>query len=261
MKRLLFFILLLAIFTFILIIFQPKSSRENKRSGPTVSKELSTELNELFGKGLVFLNGEEINFSWFTVNSVSRLTLTPNFDEKISSFEFVNENACYFLANGGFYTSDYKPLGLLESEGKILSNFDQSNLRNGVFFVDKFGVAGIVPSVNDPNLELAVQSGPLLLMEGQPAKLLISNDEPRRRVLVSLDQNQKIVFLTAYSADDSFNGPRLKDLPIALKMLSDKYSLNLVSGLNLDGGSASAFYSPQLFLSEIKPVGSFFCVR
>ncbi len=83
----------------------------------------------------------------------------------------------------------------------------------------------------------------------------IQNDELTRRMLVARSGDQWY-FLAITDQDNTFNGPLLSDVP---KILG-KVPIVIDEALNLDGGSASAFYSAHgARLGELTPIGSFFC--
>lgn len=84
-----------------------------------------------------------------------------------------------FASNAGMFEHDYSPKGLYIENGKILSPVDTITKGygnfylqpNGVFYVDSAGQPGILSTVNYQsqklkNIQLATQSGPMLLKDG-----------------------------------------------------------------------------------------------
>lgn len=83
-----------------------------------------------------------------------------------------------FAMNGGMYTEDQGPLGLLIQDGKTIHRLNRDTgygnfyLRpNGVFFVTEKGEVGVCTTQDFPSkkgVRFATQSGPMLLIDGQP---------------------------------------------------------------------------------------------
>lgn len=84
-----------------------------------------------------------------------------------------------FASNAGMFEYDYSPKGLYIENGKILSPVDTISKGygnfylqpNGIFYVDSAGQSGILSTVNFQsqklkNIQLATQSGPMLLKDG-----------------------------------------------------------------------------------------------
>lgn len=96
--------------------------------------------------------------------------------ERLNTWLNAKQEELLFAMNAGMYQSNFEPLGLLVIKGKQLGKL---NLRaakgnfywepNGVFLVDAAG-AQIVESSEYPkfanNVQLATQSGPLLVQNG-----------------------------------------------------------------------------------------------
>lgn len=96
--------------------------------------------------------------------------------ERLNTWLNAKQEELLFAMNAGMYQSNFEPLGLLVIKGKQLGKL---NLRaakgnfywkpNGVFLVDAIG-AQIVESSEYPqvakNVQLATQSGPLLVQNG-----------------------------------------------------------------------------------------------
>jgi len=174
------------------------------------------------------------------------LTLVPNFDKQQTSSRIMEE--CTYGANGGFYTPDNKPIGLFIFDGVLLSPATTNATFNGYFVKTDHFTLTRQPPTN--SAEFAVQSGPYVTAQ---SILKIKNDTFARRVLVGRSGSQWR-FYAITEKDNVFDGPKLSDLPELLA------KLKIDEALNLDGGSASAFYSTSgVRLGELTPIGSFFC--
>jgi len=80
-------------------------------------------------------------------------------------------------------------------------------------------------------------------------------------VISAVTGDNKLIFMVIYDPKSVFLGPELVDLPQIVSLVSAENDLNIADAINLDGGSASAFKSRDFSLSEISPVGSFFCLQ
>ena len=185
------------------------------------------------------------------------LKLIPNFSEKKSTEKTSSENKCTYGVNGGFYKKEGGPLGLFAVNGKIIGKEIESATFNGYFW--KKG-KDMSLDWNKPEgwegTDFILQSGPLMDIN-YLGKGSFVDEEERRRVLVANDKNGKFFFLVLFQKENTFGGPKLVDMAEILRK-SGIADFNLA--LNLDGGSASAFYGENgAKLWELVSVGSFFC--
>lgn len=190
------------------------------------------------------------------------LTLLPNFTAKESAINIVKRNNCNLAINGGFYQKNDTPLGLFITGKDTLGESTESNLVNAFFWQNQNGrFIGRIPPENF-NGDFIFQSGPLFNLPNQnPVNML--NDKPSRRSLVGKDHQNTIYFITMYNPQSLFAGPNLADIPSLLSKPEVQSNVRLTHILNLDGGSASFFYSKdgEITLSELVPIGSLLCVR
>lgn len=181
------------------------------------------------------------------------LTLVPNFDEKKTASQIMEENGCSYGANGGFYTTDYKPIGLFRTQNSQLSQATINTTMNGFFSKNSDSELTISRSAPADYVLFTLQSGPYMT---STSLLSIKNDSYNRRTLVARTQGNTWYFIAIIEKDNSFSGPKLSDVP---KILG-KLPLHIVEALNLDGGSASALYNDKgIRFGELTPIGSFFC--
>lgn len=198
------------------------------------------------------------HYAYVVIDDLSRLKLLPNHDSRISSEAIIQANHCQILVNAGFYDQTDQPLGWLVSQGKTLSKPIPSSLFNG-FLSLAAGQAGISAVMPETKVDFGLQSGPLLILNQKPLLLKIQNDQPRRRVVAALTGSNQLIFLVLAGSDSTYSGPMLADTPALVAKLGKTINQSFVSSLNLDGGSASAFYTGSLYLKEYSYVGSFFC--
>jgi uncharacterized protein YigE (DUF2233 family) len=203
--------------------------------------------------------GEEIyGYELFLVRNTGGLKLISNYSQKSSTEDLIQENSCNEAINGGFYAQNDSALGLVISAGNQLSGPINSSLLNGYFSINRQGMPRIDyrEYYND---FIGLQSGPILYISRKPVDLRLTDDKTSRRMIAAITTGGQVYFVTVFNTQAEILGPRLDDLPLILEVLSEKENIDLESAINLDGGRASAFYSPELKLSEVTWVGSLFC--
>lgn len=198
------------------------------------------------------------NFDYVIVNP-SRVFLYLN-DDKISGSKIKEEFDCIYLVNGGFYDSEFRPIGLFVSEGKEMSPWQKNRLFNAVFSINFFDTARITRDVPRDPLRVALQAGPLVFENGEKV-VIKSSASFERRVIVGVTGDNQPVFLVFWSQDNFLRGPLLEELPYLIEEINKNFDLNIADAINLDGGSASAFYGDSLALGETSLLRSFFCLR
>ncbi|HUD19061.1 MAG TPA: phosphodiester glycosidase family protein [Patescibacteria group bacterium] len=188
------------------------------------------------------------------------VSLIPNYTKKLEFMAMITAAGCKAAISGGFYDTDFQPLGLIVIDGNIQNNAITSGLLDGFFTIDSTGKAEIT-ALKPETAALALQSGPVIMANGNPIDLSIHNDEHARRMVVAVAPDQTLVFITVFTSDSVFDGPLLANLPQIIASIAANESVPTLDAINLDGGTASAFFSPNRALSEIRPVGSVFCIR
>ncbi len=205
-------------------------------------------------------NNQQIRIASFKVDNPAKISLIPNFDDKATAFETIEKYSCKDLINGGFYSQGNLPIGLFVTDDKKIGNFAQNLLFNGFFKILKNETPIISAESSIDNSRIALQSGPILFQNGFPLKLSIINDKPERRAVVALTKNE-VYFIIFYDKSSVYIGPYLADLPQLTQIFGQKKGIRITDALNLDGGTASAFHSGNISISELSPVGSFFCIK
>lgn len=191
-------------------------------------------------------------YAVFAVSDLPRLKLFSNLDKKQEASLLKQANNCEALINAGFYDEKDQHLGWFVSEGKEISPARTNRLFNGFLTVSDGGA--IIDFEPRPG-SVGVQSGPVLVYDGKPLKLTIKDDQPRRRVAAAITRNNQLLFLTILSSRSDYAGPLLAETPKLLLGIESE----IVSAINLDGGSASAFLTPEVSLAEYQPIGGYFC--
>ncbi len=145
--------------------------------------------------------------------------------------------------NAHFFDPSGHALGLLIQKGNEIQGMHKGGrLLTGVFFL-KNNKAQIVhrDSFDASKVDLAIQSGPRLLVDGRVKKISTSDVSSRRSGIAVTKDGEIILFATMLR----FPGASFQQLQ---EMLSDP-TLGIEQALNLDGGGSS-----QLFVEKNKRV-------
>lgn len=227
---------------------QPASMPKISLESPSPSKEHKT----------IELQGVSYTYDYFTVTDISRLKLYENFTVRKTIDEVAGEKHCQFAINAGFYDTNNTPLGVFVGTNYTRRTHLSSALFNGYIFVlhDTAFIQAALPE----GYSLALQSGPILLEHSEYRTLHIQDDEEARRMVAAKTASGDLIFMAIAFPNSSYQGPFLQNLPEVLRSIAHKEHLTLTDGINLDGGSASAFIGPTFQFSELNPVGGVFCL-
>lgn len=202
---------------------------------------------------LVTLEGIVYRIYIQKIKNTESLIFIPNFTEQKTTRAIVAENKCSFAINAGFYTPEQIPLGrVIVKDRELQYTPGSTTLLNGYFYKASPGKINIDSFLPAGSYEFAFQSGPLF----EPGiTLTMTEDEPARRILVGKTGGD-FFFIAITESENINSGPRLKDVPQIISLASLQYEILL----NLDGGSASVFFSDDgTQLEEIMPVGAIIC--
>jgi uncharacterized protein YigE (DUF2233 family) len=204
---------------------------------------------------------KELRAAWFVVENPRQLSLIANFGEELDSEDILEKYSCKRLVSAGFYNEAGMPIGLFVTNEVMISQASENSTFNGFFSVTNEGKVNINMVQSNKLVKIGLQSGPILAQNGVYKKLDIKNDKPARRIVVSLNEQGKIIFFTVFDEDSVFQGPYLNDLPQVLEAIDGQLDIKIVDALNLDGGSASVFCTENISLQELTNVGGFICVE
>lgn len=229
-------------------------------SNPQSVEEPNSEevLGEISDENFVDIG--EYRVDWFEALG-EQVTLIPNFSEKKITADIVSESQCKNAINASFYSENYQPIGLFVKAGEEVSRFKSNNLFNGIFSINKLETPRITREVPRDPLDIAIQSGPLIMENDKLNEYSSETDKNARRMLALVTGENKIIFATVYDPEAVFNGPKLSELSGIISLFEERLGQNVADAINLDGGSASSFYSDSVTLKEISPVGSLFCIK
>lgn len=200
------------------------------------------------------------NYAILQIKSQDKLQLISNLENKISSQEMIKKG-CQKLISATFYDKSDQYLGLFKSGETIYQPETENILLNGFLNINQNNLAKISRNSDYTFGSINLQSGPIIIENGMPLKLEIINDEPARRIIAGVDQQNNLYFIALFNNEDYYLGPKLSDLPFIVDQISLKNKLDLYMVLNLDGGGASVFHSESVDLPELTMVGGFFCIN
>jgi hypothetical protein len=151
--------------------------------------------------------------------------------------------------NGGFFSPDFKPLGLSISNGRLLSSFTTSSLIAGTALQlgDQSYLIWNSEYQGHSNITDALQAGPRLLESSRPIKGL-DTSKSRARTFIATNGS----FLWAIGTADSCS---LGDLAQALATPGALPGLTPMRALNLDGGNSTALWFRNLSGKETSHPG------
>ena len=256
MKKLILTVFLVATGLFAIFLFRSQSSEPSPQIIPLPPPQASPSLL-IDTMDQITFQDQVYHYAWVKIDNPDNLRLYPNFTAQSSSQELINQNHCSVLVNGGFYGQDDQPIGWLISDSQLVSSSVKSRLLNGYFSLDD-GRATISAVRSQTAVSLGLQSGPLLIFNSKPLLLNIKDDEPRRRIIIATTTNE-LIFFAIVGQDSLFTGPLLTDTPALISAITETIGKKLTAALNLDGGSASVFYTPNIHIKEFTWFASYFC--
>jgi uncharacterized protein YigE (DUF2233 family) len=138
--------------------------------------------------------------------------------------------------NGGFFSTDFKPLGLRINAGRL-----QNPLRPiswwGVFFIKnkQAYIIGTNDFHPDANINFAIQSGPRLIVAGKIPNLMPSI---ANRTALGITRSGKVIILATQNLP-------LTTLQLAqiMQLSTSQGGLDCVDAINLDGGGSTQLYA------------------
>jgi len=252
MKKILFIVLIVYVFVVIFIVKNNVSKRvETSRN----AKDVIVAKEETFPT----VEMDAFKYSYILFRGGENTVVIQN--TKQEDFLVLTERlACRYAINGNFYTTDYKPIGLVRINGTLVSHRIESVFFDGFLSIDTnaHGEIGLEPDYAMANV---LQSGPLLIKNGELSSLIVQQDKQSRRSVALTTDTQDLYFLSVFNNDSRFSGPYLEDLPEIIAQIADQENVYVVWALNLDGGSASAIKTPYILLPEFKTVETIICIK
>lgn len=159
--------------------------------------------------------------------------------------------------NGGYFHKDYRPVGLMISDGKTVHGFEKAKLLSGLVGVRQDGLVSILRSgeydpAKSPLLQ-ALQCGPMLIEDDHSVDGLNAERIARRTVVGKGPRGETaLIYISSVTLADA---ARILSLPSILDTWKPK------TAINLDGGSSSALWAGNgISLTEITRVRNFLAI-
>lgn len=188
------------------------------------------------------------------------------------TIEQIHKNTTSLLTfNGGFFTEDFKPTGLLISNGKQLKSISNADLLNGILAINKNGEIdffhqtneGKFPiNINAENYYFAIQNGPALI--DRQRRILINQDTEKMssRTAIGVDKNNNIILIILkQSLLNPNNTISLYQFAHLIHDSSIFQDLGVNSVLNLDGGSSTGLMVDDRYFPEMEKVQNIITVK
>jgi len=160
--------------------------------------------------------------------------------------------------NGGYFDSDFKPIGLRVVDGATFSPLRRARLITGILLQSDRGIDVVRVSEfsHKQKIIAAIQSGPFLV-EGNRRIRGLNDSQLARRTFAGIATNDRV--LLGFCSDVSLSG--LADI-LATAPIGDS---KIRRAMNLDGGSSSAFWFARedgsaFSIAGRKPVRDFVAV-
>ena len=174
--------------------------------------------------------------------------------EQKPSFGFVTfrrifnttKDANAFLGiNGGFFSPDNNPLGLVIIDNKKLSSFSRARLLSGLILINSTGSINLkTKNAGYKYARYALQTGPFIIRPNGRSYLFTNGVAERRTVLGLSDKNDLLVL--------SISSASLSEVKDFLSNYPNVFGVNKIRvALNLDGGSSTAM---TLFIPKQRPL-------
>jgi uncharacterized protein YigE (DUF2233 family) len=164
-----------------------------------------------------------------------------------------------FLAgvNGGYFDPEYRPIGLLIADGKVIAPLQKARLLTGVLSSTgkKVQISRVSEFSPSQKPDAAVECGPMLVDLGKSVRGLESTKGARRTFAAVGADKAALGFCSDVTLADLSNILAIVSIP----------DFKIQRALNLDGGSSSAFWFKRangspFSIAELKPVRDFVAV-
>jgi hypothetical protein len=161
--------------------------------------------------------------------------------------------------NGGYFDTDFKPIGLRVADGTTFSPLRRARLITGILLQSQRGIDVVRAAEFSAAKKIvaAIQSGPFLV-EANKRISGLNDSQLARRTFAGIATNDR-AFL-GFCSDASLSG--LADMLATAPIAADS---KIRRAMNLDGGSSSAFWFARedgsaFSISGLKPVRDFVAV-
>jgi len=167
-------------------------------------------------------------------NYRAKLVDQPDSRKYFSVAAVTKANQGFLGINGGFYTPEFQPLGLLVADGKKLSPLLNNRLLMGLVVIDSQGHLQLKwRGQSYKNAQFAFQSGPYIIKPGGRRGIKKTSTQAKTRTVLAQSGDKLLVMSTSAVS--------LYDLAAVLSRYPNAFGVNSIErALNLDGGRSTA---------------------
>jgi uncharacterized protein YigE (DUF2233 family) len=177
-----------------------------------------------------------IDLALFSTKSCSLRVIDQPAPPRTDLAQAMRQEGCLAGVNGGYFDPDYKPIGLLISDGKMIAPLQRARLITGVLAASphEVKILRLREFSRKQRFNAAVQCGPFLVDVGRSVRGLEKTRTARRTFVAAGSGNRAAL---GFCSDVS-----LAELAKILSTTRLADDFRIERALNLDGGSSSAFW-------------------
>lgn len=198
-----------------------------------------------------------VEVALFSMKSLKLRMIDQPSEPRLDLAEVMQREKCLAGVNGGYFTPEYDPIGLLIADGKAIAPLQRARLLTGVLAMSArdVQVLRVAEFSSKAKLTGAIECGPFLVDHGQRVNGLEDSRAARRTFVALAGDRVALGFCSDVTLADL---ARILAAPLA-------NDFKIQRALNLDGGSSSAFWFKRregsvFSISEQKPVRDFVAV-
>lgn len=177
-----------------------------------------------------------VDIAFFSAKSYNLRLIDQPIPPRRALADVMEQERCLAGVNGGYFSPDYAPIGLVIVDGRTIAPLRRARLLTGVLTASLRGVQ-IMRTREFPRQQkfnAAVQCGPFLVDLGRPVRGLEETHQARRTfAAIAKPDRAALGFCSETSLAE------LADI-LASAQLADDFKIS--RALNLDGGSSSGFW-------------------
>ncbi|HWN65875.1 MAG TPA: phosphodiester glycosidase family protein [Candidatus Binatus sp.] len=177
-----------------------------------------------------------VDLAFFSAKSYTLRLIDQPIPPRRDLADVMEQERCLAGVNGGYFSPDYAPIGLVIVDGRMIAPLRRARLLTGVLIASLRGVQ-IMRAREFPRQQkfnAAVQCGPFLVDLGRPVRGLEETRESRRTFAAVAKSDR-----AALGVCSNISLAKLADI-LASAQLADDFKIS--HALNLDGGSSSGFW-------------------
>ena len=194
-----------------------------------------------------------------------KLSIYQNKDpKKAKTIKEIHEATHSLLTfNGAYFTEDFKPTGLLISDGEQIRDINNASLTNGILTIDNKGNAQVLNQDAElNNIEFAIQNGPILIDAEGTIKIKKDDGNTASRTAISVDKKGNLILIVLkQNLLNANNAMSLYNFAHMIKNAPQMEKMNLTSVLNLDGGTSTGLMIDDKYYAEMEKVQNVIIIK